>query len=119
MVTEVSLPHFSASICIEGVPAEIWAPVYHPAYGRVEAWIASEAGKEYSVCWRRKGDTGCDVGGVAIIDGLQIGGTSRIVPRGVMSWNEYSGKQTSAVTERPFKFGEVQTTGEFWNSMIT
>ncbi|KAG8947379.1 hypothetical protein FRC04_010827 [Tulasnella sp. 424] len=112
MPTELSLPQFSAAICIEGLPAEIWAPVYYPANERVEGWIASEAGKQYSVCWRRKGDTGCDVGGVAIIDGHQIGGTSRIVPRGAMGWNEYSGKQTSAVTERPFKFGEVQTTDD-------
>lgn len=115
MPTQVVFDQFSAGICIGGRPAELWAPCFNPTARVVEVWVPSEAGKDYSICWRRRGDTGCDLGGVVTIDGCQVGGTSRVVPRWSAEWNEYSGQQTSWMTERPFKFNEIQTTGEISN----
>ncbi|KAG9038497.1 hypothetical protein FS837_001246, partial [Tulasnella sp. UAMH 9824] len=112
MPTQIVFDQFSAGICIGGRPAELWAPSFNPTARVVEVWVPSEAGKDYSICWRRRGDTGCDLGGVVTIDGCRVGGTSRVVTRWSMDWNEYSGQQTSGITERPFKFNEIQTTDD-------
>lgn len=112
MPTALSFYQFSAAICIDGRPLDIWNPTFDQETGVAEAWIASEAGKEYSIHWKRDFDIGCDVSGKVQLDGSTQTSASIVPPRRFFGWNELRGARASAYSEKPFAFAEIRTTGQ-------
>ncbi|KIY63013.1 hypothetical protein CYLTODRAFT_426462 [Cylindrobasidium torrendii FP15055 ss-10] len=95
-----------AWVSIEGERCEEYGQTL-AANGRdVTCWIASEAGKTFSVHWQDRPTQQMDY--ALIIDGVDIGGKCCVNPTGRLVSMDMTGTRISAIEEQPFMFAPIR-----------
>lgn len=103
---------FKASVCVDGKPLPIFQPEYDHDAKTATCWIASEAGKAYTLRWTRENDVGSDVVGRVHLDGSHKAARSPLMDRDGSKIAEATGTLVANSLERPFLFANLATSGE-------
>lgn len=114
-ITEINFRGCSAQVRIGDRPLVIYKPEYDYDTKTATGWIASEPGKEYSVCWKKDYVTDYSVSGHVCIDGprardLTLAWTTET------DWMVVTGEPVRKDEEMPFIFSPIITTG--WGFII-
>ena len=86
--------------------------MYYERTHTATCWIASEASKNYSVCFKLDGDIGGDIASNLVIDGdLRLDGRFRLAnSKRRHDWVEIAGMACDD-GDRPFMFATIETRG--------
>ncbi|KAH7928295.1 hypothetical protein BV22DRAFT_1005153 [Leucogyrophana mollusca] len=110
---------FSACINVDGVELEQYGTEYLPDENKVTCWVASEAGKQFSVKWQDSSSPRQhDTSGYVKVDGVSC--FARIIPQKhkFRNWAEGSEFVVSSTSVRPIMFSNLQVTGVFVQSAV-
>ena len=113
MQTGLSYRSISACVRVEGQDLAIHDPTYDERTQTALCWIASEAGKNYSVCFKLDGDVGGDIAGHVLIDGkLSLNGRFRLAhSQRRHEWVEIASKRSNN-GDQPILFSRIETRGK-------
>ncbi|KAF8150142.1 hypothetical protein B0H34DRAFT_732712 [Crassisporium funariophilum] len=95
---------------VDGKKAACYMPVVDTAKKEVTCWIASEAGKSFSVQWQ-KWDAACDLAARLYLDGRSVK-TKYREQRQVGKLAMFNSISTSPTTARPFLFSVLDLTDD-------
>lgn len=109
-MNSLAVDQFTAWIEIDGVPAPVYDAATDAAGKSATGWIASEAGKSFTVCWR---DISCafDTSGKVTVDGHKCGATLHRASAGQRTVHR-GGLRVSKTSRRPFVFAPLTTTDD-------
>ncbi|KIY63010.1 hypothetical protein CYLTODRAFT_426459 [Cylindrobasidium torrendii FP15055 ss-10] len=95
-----------AWVCVDGVRCEEFQETVSENGRDVTCWIASEAGKTFSIHWT---DVPVDQTAYMLtIDGASVGGVCCKDPNGRRIENTMTGRRVAATEERPFMFAPIK-----------
>lgn len=106
----------SAAILVDGELLEVFRPEYDRESQTLTGWVASEIGKEFSVCVRKENAriVNTAIKANVFLDGASTEACSAVlhkkVPRN--EWRQLSGEAVDLEHEKPFVFSKIDTTGE-------
>ncbi|TRM58516.1 hypothetical protein BD626DRAFT_634002 [Schizophyllum amplum] len=109
-MNSLRIDQFTAWIETDGVALPVYDATTDAAGKSATAWIASEAGKSFIVCWQ---DTACafDIVGKATVDGHKCGSAVRKASSG-RSKITLKGVRVSDICIRPFVFAPLALTDD-------
>ncbi|KIO17595.1 hypothetical protein M407DRAFT_32724 [Tulasnella calospora MUT 4182] len=110
-ITELTFRGFSTQIRIGDRRLPVYKPEYDEETKTASAWIASEPGEEYFVCWRKNAVTEYYAAGEVYIDGPRQRSNTLARPFNTV-WRISKGERTAPEKERPFIFSKLTTTGD-------
>ncbi|KAK7031207.1 hypothetical protein VNI00_013623 [Paramarasmius palmivorus] len=105
----ISVNEFSAWITVDDNILQEYDIKVSPETNTVVCWIASEAGKSYSLHWRNDRFR-TSTAGYAYIDGLSCGG--KVLEHANVPTTRMDGITTSPTTMKPFAFSTVNVTDD-------
>lgn len=110
----ISYRDLSAGIRVDGAVLPHFQPEYDDQTRTVTCWIASQAGRKYSVCWKQEKNVAPGFGGF-IAGRIFLDGSKDMSNGAVTSFaSPYTERGTapmSSTEERPVMFAEIILTG--------
>ncbi|KAI5888914.1 uncharacterized protein SCHCODRAFT_02510815 [Schizophyllum commune H4-8] len=110
-MNSVTIDNITAWIEVEDQPATVYQLEIHARKKTAEAWIASETGKRFKVCWKDTLNTYHTVGDVRV-DGRYCGGTLHRTSGGAGTTIFKDGIRDSLASRRPFVFAQLEVTDD-------
>lgn len=112
--TQLVFRDFAARIEVDGEPVKIYTPEYDEETKTATAWIASQAGKEYTVTWRRLKEMESYILGRLYLDGQpdRVAGHVAKPDQELEQWARMASQRVSQTSCRRFAFAQLETTGE-------
>ncbi|KAL1750512.1 hypothetical protein FB107DRAFT_294549 [Schizophyllum commune] len=110
-MNSVTMDNITAWIEVEDQPATVYQPEINARKRTAEAWIASETGKRFRVCWKDTLNAYHTVGDVRV-DGRYCGGTLHRTTGGAGTTIFKDGIRDSLASRRPFVFAQLEVTDD-------
>ncbi|KAL1675158.1 hypothetical protein EV122DRAFT_268606, partial [Schizophyllum commune] len=110
-MNSITIDNITAWIEVENQPATVYQPEIHARKRTAEAWIASETGKRFRVCWKDTLNAYHTVGDIRV-DGRYCGGTLHRTSGGTGTTIFKDGIRDSLASRRPFVFAQLEVTDD-------
>ncbi|KAL1686362.1 hypothetical protein GGG16DRAFT_117968 [Schizophyllum commune] len=110
-MNSVTVDNITAWIEVENQPATVYQPEINARKKTAEAWIASEMGKRFRLCWKDTLNAYHTVGDVRV-DGRYCGGTLHRTTGGAGTTIFKDGIRDSLASRRPFVFAQLEVTDD-------